>query len=80
MTHPDSGHHTWRERISGHAEHDVDPVFEASDDPTPLAFALLYVESELTTFDANKHLRTDAWSPLYDCETESVRDPGGLPG
>lgn len=70
---------TWRERISGHFEHAAEPVFEASDDPTLVAFAQVFVESELVAFDANKRLRTDALSPLYDCETESVREVGQRP-
>lgn len=71
-----SAHHTWRERISGHAEHDPEPVFEPSEDPTLVAFAQIFVDSELVTFDASKRLRTEALSPLYDCETESVREAG----
>lgn len=72
-------HHTWHERISGHAEHDPEPVFEPSEDPTLVAFAQLFVDSELVTFDASKRLRADALSPLYDCETESVREAGQPP-
>ena len=74
-----SEHRTWRERITGHSEHAADPVFEASDDPTLVEFARIFVESELVAFDANKRLRTDALSPLYDCETESVREAGQSP-
>jgi hypothetical protein len=74
-----SHHHTWRERIGGHSEYGPAPIFEPSDDPTLLAFALLYADSDLISFDVNKHLRTDALSPLYDCETESVRELGEAP-
>jgi hypothetical protein len=49
------------------------PTFEASNDPTLLAFAELFFDSELVTFDANKRLRDEALTPLYDCETESRR-------
>ena len=66
-----SGHRTWRERLGVPADHHPEPVFEPSDDPILVAFAQLFVESELVAFDANKRLRTDALSPLYDCETES---------
>jgi hypothetical protein len=49
------------------------PTFEASTEPTLLAFAELFLDSELVTFDANKRLRDEALTPLYDCETESRR-------
>ena len=73
-----SEHKSWRERFSDLAE-GSEPVFEPSDDPTLVAFAQLFVESELVAFDANKRLRTDAFSPLYDCETASVRSVGAPP-
>src|SRR4029077_20320725 len=69
-----SGHRTWRERLGLPAEHHPEPVFEPSDDPVLVAFAQLFAESELVTFDANKRLRTDAFSPLYDGETELLRE------
>jgi hypothetical protein len=75
MTH----HRTWRERIGGAVERDLEPSFEPSGDPTLLAFARLYVISGLARFEANKRLRTDALSPIYDCETESIRVAGGEP-
>jgi hypothetical protein len=62
-------HLSLRERLSalwGHGE----PTFEPSDDPTIVAFAELFASTDLLAFDANKHLRTDALSPIYDCETE----------
>lgn len=74
-----SGHRTWRERLGVPAEHHPEPDFEPSDDPILVAFAQLFVESELVAFDANKRLRTDALSPLYDCETELVRKAGEPP-
>lgn len=74
-----SEHRNLRELISGHAEHGAGPVFEPSDNSTLVAFAQLFVESGLVAFDANKRLRTDALSPLYDCETESVREAGQTP-
>jgi hypothetical protein len=52
-----------------------EPSFELTDDPTLVAFAALFDESRLTNFDANKRLRTDAWSPIYDCWTESQLAP-----
>jgi hypothetical protein len=61
-----------RERLEALREHG-EPVFEASGDPTLVAFAKLFIDSELFSFDANKHLRTDALSPIYDCWTESRR-------
>jgi hypothetical protein len=42
-----SGHRTWRERLGLPAEHHPEPVFEPSDDPVLVAFAQLFVESEL---------------------------------
>jgi hypothetical protein len=50
-----------------------EPVFEPSDDAVLVAFAQLFLDSGLYAFDADKHLRTDALTPLYDCETESQR-------
>jgi hypothetical protein len=73
-----SEHRSWRERLGG-VLGDREPVFEPSDDPTLAAFTELFVASELVAFDANKRLRTDALSPLYDCETESVRSSGAPP-
>lgn len=74
MIHP---HHlSLRERLLAHEIHE--PVFEASDDPVLVAFGRLFVASELSSFDANKHLRTDALSPIYDCWTES-RPAAGEP-
>ncbi len=66
-------HRSLRERLEALREHG-EPVFEPSTDPTLIAFAQLFVESGLVSFDANKHLRTDALSPIYDCETESVAE------
>lgn len=74
-----SRHRTLRELISHHAEHNRDPVFEPTDDPILVLFAKLFVDSELVSFDANKHLRTGALSPLYDCETVSVHPDNGEP-
>jgi hypothetical protein len=73
-----SEHKSWRERI-GVLDDPREPVFEPSDDPTLVEFAQLFVESELVAFDADKRLRTDAFSPLYDCETASVRSAGAPP-
>lgn len=73
-----SVHRSWRERLGG-VLGDRDPVFEPSNDPTLSAFANLFVASGLSALDANKRLRTDALTPLYDCETESVGRPGGAP-
>lgn len=64
------------EALRGHGE----PVFEASDDPTLVAFAKIFADTDLFSFDANKHLRTDALSPLYDCWTESRAEQGNEPG
>ncbi|HKC29249.1 MAG TPA: hypothetical protein VKB75_14645 [Jatrophihabitans sp.] len=72
-------HRSLRARIAALVDTQTPPVFEASADPTLLAFAQLFIDSDLAAFDANKHLRTDALSPLYDCETESVREPGDEP-
>jgi hypothetical protein len=57
--------------------HPAAPKFEPSDDPVLGAFAELFLVSGLYAFDANKHLRTDALTTIYDCETESQRDANG---
>jgi hypothetical protein len=69
-----SEHRSWRERVGKHSDSEGQPVFESSRDPVLAAFAELYLDSGLVAFDASKRLRTDAFSPLYDCETESLRE------
>lgn len=68
-----SEHLSLRERLESLWPHHGEPVFEPSGDPVLVAFATIFADSELDSFDANKHLRTDALSPIYDCETESRR-------
>jgi hypothetical protein len=75
----DAMHKSLRERLEELFTHDAEPSFEASDEPTLVAFAQIFADSNLCAFDANKHLRTDALSPIYDCETESRRQPGAKP-
>jgi hypothetical protein len=70
MTH---GHLSLRERLEALREHG-EPRFEASGDPILAEFGRVFAESGLISFDANKHLRTDALSPIYDCWTESQAD------
>lgn len=72
-------HKSLRERLESLVAHDVEPSFESSSDPALAAFGQIFVDSGLYAFDANKHLRTDALSPIYDCETESQRQNGGQP-
>jgi hypothetical protein len=67
-------HLSLRERLEALGMHD-EPVFEGSNDPTLAAFATLFYESELFTFAADRHLRTGALTPIYDCETQSRRSP-----
>jgi hypothetical protein len=74
-----SNHRGWRDRLGAHSGRNSEPVFEPSDDPTLVAFARVFADSELISLDADKRLRTDALSPLYDCETESVRTAGEAP-
>jgi hypothetical protein len=64
-------HISLRQRLAALIEPERPPVFETSDDPTLITFARIFVESELFALDANRHLRTDAFSPIFDCETES---------
>lgn len=72
MTH----HHTpLRDRLIALATHRGEPTFEPSRAQTLISFAQLFLDSGLYAFDANKHLRTDALSPIYDCETESRAKP-----
>lgn len=63
-----------RERFKALGMHD-EPVFERSGDPTLAAFASIFDESELFTFAADRHLRTGALTPIYDCETQSGGSP-----
>jgi hypothetical protein len=65
-------HVTLRQRLAELIDHhDGEPTFDPSDDPTLLAFARIFADADLLRFDANKRLRTDALTPIYDCETES---------
>jgi hypothetical protein len=64
----------WRDLIGGHR--DAAPEFEPSEDLVLVEFLRLFLTSELAAFDADKRLRTDALSPLFDCETVSVRAAG----
>jgi len=69
-------HHTsLREHLDELAARGQRPAFEVIEDPTLVAFAALLDESGLLALDANKRLRTDAWSPIYDCWTESQTTP-----
>jgi hypothetical protein len=68
-------HKSLREHLDELAARGHQPVFEVTEDPTLVAFAALFDGSGLVAFDANKRLRTDAWSPIYDCWTESQRTP-----
>jgi hypothetical protein len=71
-------HMSLRERLEALAG-SAEPTFEASADPTLVAFGRLFTDSGLFSFDANKHLRTDALSPIYDCWTESRTDVAADP-
>jgi hypothetical protein len=75
----DQQRHPWLHRYVNDGDNTIEPVFSPSDDATLASFAALFLSSGLQSFDANKHLRTDAWSPIYDCETESVAAPGQAP-
>ncbi len=69
-------HKSLRQRLEALITHDAEPRFESSGDPVLVAFARIFADSELFAFDANKHLRSDALAPIYDCETESLRQSG----
>jgi hypothetical protein len=68
-------HKSLREHLDDLAARGHEPVFEVIEDPTLAAFATLFDGSGLAAFDANKRLRTDAWSPIYDCWTEARTTP-----
>jgi hypothetical protein len=68
-------HASLRDRLIDLANRHERPTFEPSRAPTLISFGRLFVDSGLHSFDANKHLRTDALSPIYDCETESRTRP-----
>jgi hypothetical protein len=72
-------HISLRQRLAGLFEHTSEPTFETSRNPTLAAFARIFADSGLFTFDATKRLRTDALTPIYDCETESRRQPNDAP-
>jgi hypothetical protein len=68
-----------RDRLVALATHHDEPRFSSSQDSTLISFAQLFVDSGLFSFDANKHLRSDALSPIYECETESRAMPDSDP-
>jgi hypothetical protein len=65
-----------RDRLVALVTRHEEPSFSPSRDSTLIEFAKLFLDSGLYSFDANKHLRPDALSPIYDCETESRITPG----
>jgi hypothetical protein len=71
-------HMSLRERLEALRKHG-EPKFTASGDPILVRFAQLFADSGLYSFDANKHLRTDALSPIYDCWTESRAEASSDP-
>ena len=72
-------HTPLRDRLVALATHHDKPPFELSKSPTLHSFAKLFVDSGCYSFDANKHLRTGALSPIYDCETEARPAPSAEP-
>lgn len=50
---------------------------DAAEAETLVAFARLYLASDLVTFTANKYRRTGVPEPIYDCWTETRAQPGG---
>ncbi len=71
-------HKSLRDRLEALTEH-REQVFEPSDDPTLVAFSKLFARSGLVALDASKTLRVDAFSTIYDCETESRHDADTAP-
>jgi hypothetical protein len=71
-------HMSLRDRLEALTEH-REPVFEPSDDPTLVAFSKLFAKSGLFALDASKILRIDAFSAIYDCETESRSAADAVP-
>ena len=71
-------HMSLRERLEALTEH-REQVFEASDDPTLVVFSKLFAKSGLFALDASKTLRIDAFSAIYDCETESRQEADAVP-
>jgi hypothetical protein len=72
-------HKSLQDRLDELVTRNAEPRFESSTEPTLVRFAQIYADSDLYSFDANKHLRTDALSPIYDCETESRRQSDAEP-
>jgi hypothetical protein len=63
----------WLTELVGHRSVPSRP----SRDPTLRAFGELFAASGLAAFAAGRRLRVDAYTLLYDCWTESTREPGG---
>ena len=66
-------HKSLRDRLEELFTHHAEPRFELTGDPVLRSFAQISWTPACFSFDANKHLRTDALAPIYDCETESRR-------
>jgi hypothetical protein len=72
-------HRSLRERLARLAGHRELVQFQPSADPTLLAFGSLFADSGLAALAANKQVRVDALTIVYDCWTESVRESGDAP-
>jgi hypothetical protein len=85
-SHPDLGqgpalpHHTsLREHLTERAEggHHVD--FQPSNDAPLLEFAQIFEGTTWFSFDVNKYIPADEWSPLLELTVEIVRTAGAEP-
>jgi hypothetical protein len=80
--HPHPSLREWLTRLVGPRDAPTaaeDADLEPSRDPVLVAFAQLFADSGLFAFAANKRLRPDALTLVYDCWTESMRHRGDGP-
>jgi hypothetical protein len=72
-------HTSLREHLVARAQSEHAPVFVPSSDPTLVAFAQIFADTEVYSLDVNKHLPEDEFWASYVLTAETVRTRGAQP-
>jgi|BarGraNGADG00212_1021973.scaffolds.fasta_scaffold89725_1 hypothetical protein len=72
-------HTSLRAHLVERAEQGNPAVFHPSNDPPLAEFATIFADTDLYSFDVNKHLTEDELAPLYELTAETVRTAGDEP-
>jgi hypothetical protein len=72
-------HVSMREHLLERAEEGHEVNFVPSKDQPLVEFARLFARTDWYSFDANKYVPADEWSPLYELAVEIVRESGKQP-